>query len=482
MIGLPVASPASVGVDPDAVLAFADAADAAGLELHGLLLARHGRVCARGWWAPYEPSAPHLLYSLSKTFAATAWALAEAEGLVDRERPLVEYWPEAVASAGPRARRWTARHLLPMASGHTADVFFSGGPGDPASNGDGELDLVPWCFAQEPQAEPGALFTYNQLCTYLLAATVQRASGQRLTTFLRSRLFDPLGVDVAAWQADNRGRELGFTGLFARLEAALRLGLLYLGEGEFGGTRLLDAGWFADATAAQVDTSGPEPDGRPRNPDWAFGYGYQVWLGRDGYRGDGAFGQFMIVLPDADAVLASNAGEDDMQAIVDLVWTHLVPGLTGDAAPAPAGEPLDLAGRTHPPEGGPGPGGRFVAAADGYLHEGRGAIPVPVRSLTAEPDADGWRLALDDGSTAYEIVAGDGRWLADAVPGREGTVALASSAGWREGVFRACVRLTSTPHSVVLVGDPATGRLDARWSVPPLRGGRIADLGLPGAG
>lgn len=476
MPALPTASPASVGVDPDAVAAFVAALGEAGLEVHGFILARHDRVCAQGWWAPYGPDAPHLIYSLSKTFAATAWALAEADGLVERDRPLIEYWPEHAHRAGPRAARWTARELLRMASGHTQDTLFNGGPGDGAMAGFGGVDAVAWCFAQEPDAEPGSVFAYNQLCTYLLGATLQKLAGEPLTSFLRPRLFEPLGIDRAAWQADNHHRQLGFTGLHVRLDAALRLGLLYLRRGEWGGRRLLDPAWVDEATSPLSVTQGIEA-----NPDWACGYGYQIWMARHGYRGDGACGQFMIVLPEADAVLVINSGLGDMQAVLDLAWTLLLPGLAGPSAAEASGAPLTFTDLALAPVGGPGPDGSFVVANDVYDNGGQ-PMPVPLREVTVRSDADGWRLSVvEDAETRFEVTAGDGSWVADTVAGFEGPVALASSAGWRDGLFHARIQLVTTPHAVLLTGDPHTGRLDARWSVAPLRGRAITHLGLPAA-
>ena len=232
---MPRSTPAAEGVDARGLLAVLDAFEAPGHGFHSLMVARHGRVIAEGWWAPYGPDAPHLLYSLSKTFTATAYAFAEAEGLIGRDVPLISHWPEFADDAGPRASAWTPRMLLRMASGHTSDVFFGGTPGDEAVLGRGDVDAVGWCFAQEPDAEPGSLFVYNQLCTYLSAATVQKVTGEQLTDYLRPRLFEPLGINVARWQADNRGRQIGFTGLHVRLDAAFVLGQLYLRGGRLAG-------------------------------------------------------------------------------------------------------------------------------------------------------------------------------------------------------------------------------------------------------
>lgn len=476
MTTLRYGAPESVGVDPQAVRAFVQGVADANHELHGFMIARHDVVAAQGWWAPYTSELPHLLYSLSKTFTATAWAFAEAEGLVERDRPLIEYWPELASVPGPRARTWTAEQLLRMASGHPIETFVGLAIDDPRSGPD-EIDGVAWCFANEPEFEPGSIFAYNQLCTYLVAATIQEVTGQTLVDYLRPRLFDPLGISHATWQTDQWGRQLGFTGLFVHLEAALKLGLLYLHRGVWEGQRLLPEAWFDAGLNPLSDTSLPLPDGTLRNPDWAQGYGYQVWMARHGYRGDGAFGQFMLVLPELDAVIAINSGEQDMQAVLNQVWRHLLPGLAGESAAA-GGEPLTLTDLGMAPLSGHGPTAFFEAPQETYVHNGV-TLLTPARQLRVVREGEHWVLGLGvlDGNVV--IPAGDGVWLASEMPGHEGPVELRASAGWENGRFQARVILVMTPHSIVLEGRP-DGTLDARWTTPPLRGTTLLDLGLPG--
>lgn len=454
--------------------AFVQGVEAAGLETHGFMLARGGRLVAQGWWDPYTPVLPHLLYSLSKTFTGTAWAFAEQEGLVERDRPLIEYWPELADVPGPRARRWTARMLLRMASGHTSETF-AGPDSTEFQVGDGRVDGVAWCFANEPDGEPGSVFCYNQLCTYLVAATVQRVAGERLTDFLRPRLFAPLGIDVAVWQADNSGRQLGFTGLHIRLESVLKLGLFYRAKGVWQGRRLLPQAWFDEAARPLSDTSGPDSNGGPRSPDWAAGYGNQVWMATHGYRGDGAFGQFMIVLPELDAVLAINSGEDDMQAVLDQVWAHLLPALE-EAGEEGDGDPLTVTGLALPVLGGSGPDSSFVLAEPSY-DSNWGPIPAPVTGFAVRRDGACWLLDVEIGGRTFAVPAGDGAWAASELPGRDGPVAVRASAGWDDGTFRARLVLVTTPHSILLEGHD--GRFTSRWSYPPLRGRSILDVGLP---
>ena len=125
-----------------------------------------------------------------------------------------------------------------------------------------------------------------------LATILQRLAGQRLVDYLRSRLFDPLGIGEVRSQQMRPGFDFGFTGIYTNLDAVARLGQLYLDDGVWNGHRLLPEGWVSQASRVQV--------ANPANtePDWQQGYGFQLWRSRHGYRGDGAFGQYMVVLPE----------------------------------------------------------------------------------------------------------------------------------------------------------------------------------------
>lgn len=146
--------------------------------------------------------------------------------------------------------------------------------------------------------------------------------------YLQPRLFGPLGIVGPTWQSDPQGINTGGFGLSVRTEDIARLGQLYLQKGMWRGQRLLSEAWVEEATSRQVST-GSDPDS-----DWEQGYGYKFWRCRYGlYRGDGAFGQFCIVMPEQDAVLAITSGVQDMGLVMKVAWEHLLPAL--EAAPLP---------------------------------------------------------------------------------------------------------------------------------------------------
>jgi CubicO group peptidase (beta-lactamase class C family) len=474
---LPTSPPAAQGVDASGVQAFLDALEAAPeIEPHSLMIMRHGHLVASGWWAPYTAERPHLLYSLSKSFTGTAAALAEAEGLLDFDAPVISYFPEFEADiTDPRSRAMLVRHVASMASGHrrdTVDQAFGRDVAEPVR----QFLLLP------PDGDPGTVFAYNQPATYTLAAIVQRVTGQPLTRYLRPRLLDPLGIGEVAWLRDRTGRELGFSGLHATTDAVARLGQLYLRDGLWAGERLLPRGWAARASRPRTKTAGAM--GGTDRQDWDQGYGYQFWTSRHGYRGDGAFGQFCLVLPEHDAVIAATAATERMQEYLNLVWKHLLPAfgpepLTDrEAADAELRERL---GRLALP---PAPGRPAPAEEDGdwsAAHFTPSAGAGPVRSAGFARDADGWTLALTGAADRPDQpdrldlrLAGEGWTVA------EESVPTAVSGGWTEpGTLAVEVVFLETPHRLALTCSLADRTLTAQWRTQPLHGGRFASLRAP---
>jgi hypothetical protein len=138
-----------------------------------------------------------------------------------------------------------------------------------------------------------------------------------------------LGIENPIWETAPRGINLGGTGLHIKTEDIARFGQMYLQKGMWQGQRLVPEKWIDEATKATSDNSNTQT-----NPDWSVGYGYQFWRCRhDAYRGDGAFGQYCIVMPEQDAVLTMISGVQDMQIVLDKVWKHLLPAMRSETLP-----------------------------------------------------------------------------------------------------------------------------------------------------
>lgn len=309
---LPRDTPESQGVSSSGLLAFIEAADREIDVMNSFMLVRHGRVVAEAWWSPYSPESPHSLYSLSKSFTSTAVGLAVAEGKLSVDDPVLGFFPEeAPADPSSNLKAMRVSDLLRMSTGHHTE---------PPRAAD-----QPWTkvFLGHPvPSKPGTHFLYNTSATYMLSAIVQKATGMTVLDYLKPRLFDPLGIDQPTWGASPQGITLGGYGLSIRTEDIARFGQLYLQKGKWNEKQLVPEAWVEQATARQT-SNGSNP-----SSDWDQGYGYQFWRSRHAaYRGDGAFGQYCIVLPEHDAVVVITSGVKNMQSVLDLVWDKLLPSL-----------------------------------------------------------------------------------------------------------------------------------------------------------
>jgi CubicO group peptidase (beta-lactamase class C family) len=343
--------PEAEGISSSAVLEFIRAVEQHTHPLdsvQGFMLLRHGNVVSEGWWTPYGPQSPHSLYSLSKSFTATAIGLAVQEGLLTVDDRVLEFFPDDVpANPSENLKAMRVRHLLSMNTGHQEDttsqvfrdlyqVSLFGPRARRHQETTGQMlrsedDNWPRSFLSLPvQYQPGTWFVYNTAATYMLSAIITRLTGQPLLDYLRPRLLDPLGIENPTWETDPRGLNIGGSGLHIKTEEIARFGQMYLQKGTWDGQRILTEQWIAEATSSHSDNSNTQT-----NPDWTVGYGYQFWRCRhNGYRGDGAFGQYCIVMPEQDAVLAIIGGVRNMQAVLDNVWEHLLPAMQPESLPA----------------------------------------------------------------------------------------------------------------------------------------------------
>ncbi|MET7702938.1 serine hydrolase domain-containing protein [Streptomyces sp. NPDC005485] len=470
---LPVAEPAEQGVDASGVHAFLDAVEAApDIEPHSLMIMRHGHLVASGWWAPYAPERLHLLYSLSKSFTSTAAGFAVGEGLIRLDDPVISYFPEFEADiTDPRSRAMLVRHVASMASGHLAETH------ERAFRRDRE-EPVRGFLLTPPDQDPGSVFAYNQPATYTLGAIVQRVTGQSLTEYLRPRLFDPLGIGEVAWVERPAGREIGFSGLHAATDAVARLGQFYLQNGAWEGRQLLSREWIEEATRVHVANDDGTAEGALS--DWQQGYAFQFWKSRHGYRGDGAYGQLCLVLPDHDAVIAMTAATGQMQELLDLVWQHLLPAF-GDT-PQPGGQDAALRERLArlalpPVAAAPAPPERADAWAGAEFAPAGGAC-ADQRSLTGvavTADDAGWYVSLAEGDTRCDLRLGVPGWTTGATP-----APTAVSGGWTDpDTLEADVLFLETPHRLTVTCSLPHRTFTARWHTTPLHGGPLSSVRAP---
>ena len=172
----------------------------------------------------------------------------------------------------------------------------------------------------------------------MLSAIVQKVTGQKVIDYLKPRLFDPLGITGMDWEVDPKGINTGGWGLRLKTEDMAKFGQLFLQKGLWNGKQILPASWIEEASSTKIMQNPDAPQAKKDSSDWLQGYCYQMWRCRNnGYRADGANGQYIIVLPEKDVVIAVTAEAPDMQGEINLIWKYLLPAFQPKKLPANSG-------------------------------------------------------------------------------------------------------------------------------------------------
>lgn len=297
--------------------------------IHSIMVLQNGNVLEEKWMGEGAADKPHMLASVSKTFTSLAVGFAVAEGKLKVTDKVISFFSDQLpASVSDHLKAMEVRHLLTMTSGYATD---------PTNRiRENEKEWVRMFLAGPIEERPGSRHVYNSLGSYMLSAIVQKVTGEKVIDYLYPRLFRPLGITGAEWKESPEGISCGGWGLSLKTEDLAKTGQFLLQKGRWQGKQLLPASWIEEASAAQVasypaglpkEKYAEMRQGDPHN-DWLQGYGYQIWRCRHGaFRADGAYGQFIIVIPDKDAVIAMTASQGDMQAELDLVWKYIYPAL-----------------------------------------------------------------------------------------------------------------------------------------------------------
>ncbi|MDO8145600.1 serine hydrolase [Isoptericola sp. 178] len=489
---LPRATPVSQGVDPESLRRLVAALDQV-RDVHSLMVLRHGHVVAEAWWDPFAPGDPHRTFSVSKSVTATAVGMAVHEGLLGTGDRVVDLLPEdAPADPPEHLAAMTVRDLLTMTSGHGTDTmnFTLRNLHRPGSGWARDILASPMVHA------PGTRFVYDTGATYLLSAILHRLTGQRLLDWLTPRLFEPLGIAGATWEQSPQGIDVGGYGLAVTTEDLAALGQLWLRRGRWGGRQLVPSSWVDEMTAAQVD-NGPDV-----KPDWEQGYGYQFWRCRHGaYRADGAFGQFVVVWPEHDAVVVLTSGTTETAAELDAIWDTLgrafdrVPEL-GSPQPADATSfaPDDLAvltpsGWEHGVLEDVVRGCWFVLDPEDDAEAAPSDTPLPWHAISVDRvDGDlAFRWVGAPGGAEHTVRCGLGRWVTGRAELDHGErVAVAGAAAWTGG-HELTLRMIrcGTPFTLEVrlsFGGDAAGQRVEVAADQPVSFGRTALLRATGVG
>ena len=321
-------TPEEAGVSSQKINEYLQELEQRGLELHSFMVLRHGVVAAECFRAPFTPQRSHDMWSVSKSFTATALGFAIDEGLVGMDTRLAELFPE-YAPKKPDARwgKLAIEHLATMTAGKSPPYLSPKGPG---------ADWIQTYIDAPWYNEPGTENRYINENYFLLSAALQRAIGQPLMAYLTPRLFGPLGFQRPAWETEHHGIECGSWGFSCTTEELAKFILCYLNGGIFDGSQVIPAAWAKSAVQKHRDSRGMRESTQN-------GYGLGFWRNPErvgGWRANGMFSQFGVAFPEQDAVFVCNAAVTDETLMHELVWKHIFPAFDDSAQAQPA--PLDL--------------------------------------------------------------------------------------------------------------------------------------------
>lgn len=436
---LPTCEPELQGLPSAALLRLVDDLERAGLDPHAVLVARHGKVLFRAAWAPWSAERPALVYSVSKTFTALAIGLLEADGALYLDAPVDRY----LGGRNPYAI--TVRHLLTMNTGHSRDQTLS----LPFS--------VPELLTTPPAAAPGSSFAYSSPASYALSAIASAVSGRSLTDLLRERLFEPLGIGDR-WWAQTGGIDQGFSGLHLDIDDLARTGIMLADGGRFAGRQVISAAFVTAMSRPWSDTRDGDDDG-----DWSLGYGFQTWRSRHGFRLDGAYGQFVLVMPDTGVVIAYQGATTRTQETLSALW-RVAEAFQDHAVRVSASDSARLAER--------------AAALDSWH-----ARDVLIPESEPMPDAGDWRL--DDAPDGWllttplgEVAIPPAGWGHAVLGSGDSSLAVAARGERHEdGILRVHLAIPTSPHRAV-ISRGADG-LSVVWHTTPLWQPRLDTLVVP---
>ena len=296
------------------------------INLHSIMVLKHGKVVLERWYNGESAEKPHTMWSVSKTFTATAIGFAVNEGLIKVDDPVFSFFPDKLpANLDENLAKMTIRDLLTMTCGHDVAVNI---------NNITAPDWVEGFLAVPVTHTPGSYFVYNSLGTYMLSAIVTKVTGQETNDYLDTHLWQPLGIEKPEWDKSPQGISCGGWGLYLKTEDMAKMGQLFLQKGKWNGKQIVPAKWLKEMSSYQVPSA---PSGtrfedlekvglNKDNNEWVQGYGYQMWICRhNAYRADGFAGQYIMVFPDRDAVLVLTTSSSLYQPYIDIIWEYLLP-------------------------------------------------------------------------------------------------------------------------------------------------------------
>lgn len=457
-VSLPHSTPEAEGVVSDSITHFLEAAVKSKTEFHSFMLLRHGKVIAEGWWNPYRSDLKHSLYSCSKSFTATAIGFAVQEKKVHLDDKVISFFPKDLPDT---VSEWlsdlTVKDALMMSDGQEPD---------PTPLIGKDTNWIRGFLSTPIIHEPGTVFLYNSLGAYMLSAIIQKVTGQSTLEYLKPRLFAPLGIKGIDWETDLLGINTGGWGLRLKTKDMAKFAELFLQKGNWNGKQIIPASWVEAASTMKIMQDPGAPQSKKDSSDWLQGYCYQMWRCRhNAYRGDGAFGQYMIVMPDQDMALAITAETPDMQEEINLVWRYLLPACKDGKLPAnntalsALKQKINSLALPLPAK----QNGAMVVSINGKNYNAS-ANELSIQNIAFNFSRDVCRVNFTTGTADYQIEFGAGQWHESetTMPGPSLTggaienrsmifpAKIAASYTWKDAnTLELVLRYIESPHSEI---------------------------------
>ncbi len=303
-------TPELVGIDSSVIAKMTEEMSYRGINVHSLMILRDNKVACEEWSAPLTPDMPHMVYSISKSFLATAYGFALAEGKITRETKFVDVFPEFQNKKDNYLQKLTIHQLLCMTAGKQTAIR-----GSKSDNWLKSFVNAKWIF------EPGTSWRYVNDNYYIASKMLCKVLGESITGYLTTRLYDPLGIDVPFWEHSPDGVEAGGWGLQLKTEDIAKFILCYQNKGKYNGVQVIPEWWTKEATDFITDNSVSE-----KEPDASAGYGCGFWrcAGMNNtYRAEGMFCQYAISFEDYNACLIMTSEHSGLQETLDVIWKYM---------------------------------------------------------------------------------------------------------------------------------------------------------------
>lgn len=288
------------------------------LHVRNVVVRQNGELIAKHDFAKEKPV---LLWSVSKTFTSMATGIAINEEYFKINDHVIDFFSDIPSSyLSENLKKIKIHDLLCMGTGHAECPIFK------ADREGRAIKDISQMFFEEPIVfEPGTHFTYDNTAAYMLSKIISITTGTNLDEYLNEKIFKPLDIPKPKWTKCPKGIPLGFSGLHLTAEHLSRFGQLILDKGIFKGEQLIPSSFIEEATSIQISTE--DFNEFFATADHHQGYGYQIWMNSyaNSYRMDGLYGQYVVMLPDKNAVVTYISNEPkNMTDILELTWNTLI--------------------------------------------------------------------------------------------------------------------------------------------------------------